>query len=238
MDTQLWKIKKEKLEKTNIFLYANFVEKKFKIDVKKNFNNLWRWSVNNPQLFWKSIWDFTKVKGYMGKNIIKKSNIFFKNKFFPGSKLNYAQNILKKNNKDLAIIFKSENGYKNTLSWKKLNLEVATISEWMKNNSVKKGDRVAAYLPNIPETVVAYIATSVLGAIWSSCSPDFGANGVIDRFSQIKPKILFVGDKYFYNGKKINILEKLPKIIKSVPSIKKVVIVGYPGTTIQKKILN
>ena len=118
---------------------------------------------------------------------------------------------------------------------KKLNLEVATISEWMKNNSVKKGDRVAAYLPNIPETVVAYIATSVLGAIWSSCSPDFGANGVIDRFSQIKPKILFVGDKYFYNGKKINILEKLPKIIKSVPSIKKVVIVGYPGTTIQKK---
>ena len=105
----------------------------------------------------------------------------------------------------------------------------------MKSNWVTKSDRVAAYLPNIPETVTAYISAAVLGAIWSSCSPDFGTGAVVDRFSQITPKILFIGDKYFYNGKKIKVLERLPEILKKVPSINKVVIVPYPGTEIEKK---
>ena len=104
----------------------------------------------------------------------------------------------------------------------------------MKSNSIQKGDRVAAYLPNIPETVSAYISTAVIGAIWSSCSPDFGTAAVIDRFSQITPKILFIGDKYFYNGKKINVLERLPEILNKIPSINKVIIVPYPGTEIEK----
>ena len=105
----------------------------------------------------------------------------------------------------------------------------------MKSKGIKKGDRVAAYLPNIPETVVAYISTASLGAVWSSCSPDFGTIGVIDRFSQINPKILFIGDIYFYNGKKINILDRLNEILKKIPSIKKIVIVPYPGTKTEKK---
>ena len=104
----------------------------------------------------------------------------------------------------------------------------------MKSEGINKGDRVAAYLPNIPAAVIAYLSTSVLGAVWSSCSPDFGADGVIDRFSQINPKILFIGDKYFYNGKKINILERLPKILKKITSIKKVVLVSYPGEMTEK----
>ena len=126
------------------------------------------------------------------------------------------------------------NGYKTALSWKNLNLNVTQVSNWMKSNGIKKGDRVAAYLPNIPETVIAYISTSTLGAVWSSCSPDFGTTGVIDRFLQIDPKILFIGDKYFYNGKKINILERLPEVLNKVPSINKVVVVPYPGTEIEK----
>ena len=206
MKTYLWKINKEKQKKTNLALYSNFIKQKYKINTGNDFNKIWKWSVDNPQIFWKSIWDFTKVKGDLGDTLFKKSNIFYKNKFFPNSKLNYAQNLLKKNNEKKSIIFKSENGYKTALSWKNLNLNVAQVSNWMKSNKIKKGDRVAAYLPNIPETVIAYISTSVLGAIWSSCSPDFGTTGVIDRFSQITPKILFIGDKYFYNGKKINIL--------------------------------
>jgi len=148
--------------------------------------------------------------------------------------LNYAKNLLKKNSEKKSIIFKSENGYKTALSWKNLNLNVNQVSNWMKSNGIKKGDRVAAYLPNIPETVIAYISTSTLGAVWSSCSPDFGITGVIDRFSQISPKILLVGDKYFYNGKKINILERLPEVLNKVPSINKVVEVPYPGTEIEK----
>ena len=105
----------------------------------------------------------------------------------------------------------------------------------MRANGIQKGDRVAAYIPNIPETVTAYLGTSAAGAIWSSCSPDFGAAGVIDRFSQINPKILFIGDKYFYNGRTINIIERLKEIISKIPSILKVVIVSYPGTEIEKK---
>ena len=137
-------------------------------------------------------------------------------------------------NTEKAIIFRSETGYKTDLSWKNLNLNVEQVSNWMKSNGIKKGDRVAAYLPNIPETVTAYISTSVLGAIWSSCSPDFGTAGVIDRFSQIDPKILFIADKYFYNGKTINILKRLPEILSKIPSINKVVVIPYPGTEIDK----
>ena len=235
MNNQLWKIKKEELNKTNFFLYSNFIKQNFKIDTGNDFNKIWKWSVDNTEIFWKSIWDFTKVKGVLGKNLLQKSNIFYNNKFFPDAKLSYAENLLKKNNTTPAIIFKSENGYRTALSWKDLNLNVAKISDWMRANGLQKGDRVAAYLPNIPETVTAYLGTSAVGAIWSSCSPDFGTVGVIDRFSQINPKILFIGDKYFYNGKTINIIERLKEIMSKIPSIVKVVIVSYPGTEIEKK---
>ena len=234
METYLWKINKEKLNKTNLALYSDFIKKNYKINSGNDFNKIWKWSVENPKIFWKSIWDFTKVKGDLGNILLKESDIFYKNKFFPDTRLNYAKNLLKKNNEKKSIIFKSENGYKTDLSWKNLNLHVAQISNWMKSSGIKKGDRVAAYLPNIPETVIAYISTSVLGAIWSSCSPDFGTLGVIDRFSQITPKILFIGDKYFYNGKRINILERLSEILNKIPSIKKVIIVPYPGTEVEK----
>ena len=234
METYLWKINKRKLNKTNLALYSDFIKKNYKISLGDNFDKIWKWSVDNPKFFWKSIWDFTKVKGELGNILLKESNVFFENKFFTDTKLNYAENLLKKNNIEPAIIFKSENGYKTILSWKDLNLNVLQISSWLKSNGIQKGDRVAAYLPNIPETVTAYISTAVLGAIWSSCSSDFGTAGVIDRFSQINPKILFIGDKYFYNGKKINILERLPEILNKVPSINKVIIVPYPGTKIEE----
>jgi len=237
MKTYLWTINSKKLNKTNLASYSIFIRQNYEIAFGNDFNKIWKWSINNPQQFWKSIWDFTKVKGVLGKIILKKSNTFFKNRFFHDSKLNYAQNLLKKNNTKPAIIFKSENGYRTELSWRNLNFNVSQISNWMKFNGIKKGDRIAAYLPNIPETVTAYISSAAIGAIWSSCSPDFGTSGVIDRFSQISPKILFIGEKYFYNGKKINILDRLPKILDNVPSINKVVVVPYPGEKI-KKIIN
>ena len=234
MNSTLWKMDKRKLSKTNLVSYCKFVKSNFKIDSLNDFNKLWNWSIKNPKFFWKSVWDFTNVKGKLGNTIIQDSNIFYKNKFFPDTKLSYAENLLKKNNEDSAIIFKSENGYKVDISWKNLNIKVEQVSNWMRSNGIEKGDRVAAYLPNVPETVIAYISTAVLGSIWSSCSPDFGTTGVIDRFSQITPKLLFIGDKYFYNGKKINILERLPEILNKIPSIKKVVIINYPGSKIEK----
>ncbi len=234
MKNHLWKISKKELNRTNLTKYSDFIRRNLGVNFSNDFDKIWEWSVENPEIFWKSIWDFTRVKGQQGSNLIKKSNIFFKNRFFPDAKLNYAENLLTKNNDESSIIFKSENGYKTSLSWKKLNLYVSEISNWMRKQEIKKGDRIAAYLPNIPEAVIAYISTTSLGAIWSSCSPDFGTAGVIDRFSQISPKILFIGDKYFYNGKKINIIERLPEILSKVPSIKKVVLIAYPGTEIER----
>ena len=236
METYLWKISKEKLNETNLAKYSSFIKKNHGVDFVNDFNKIWKWSIDNPEIFWKSIWDFTKVKGEPGNNLIKKSDIFYKNRFFPDAKLNYAENLLIKSSEESSIVFKSENGYKNNLSWKNLKINVSEVSSWMKEQGIKKGDRVAGYLPNIPETVIAYISTATLGAIWSSCSPDFGTAGVIDRFSQISPEILFIGDKYFYNGKKINIIERLPDILNKVPSIKKVVIIAYPGTNVERGI--
>ena len=235
MKKRLWKLKNESLNKTNLFLYSEYIKKKYKIDAKGDFNKIFNWSINNTQFFWKSIWDFTNVKGEQGNVLLKESNVFYKNRFFPEGKINYAENLLKKDDIKQAIIFKSENGYKTILSWKDLNFNVAKISGWLRDNQINKGDRVAAYLPNIPEAVIAYLSTSVLGAVWSSCSPDFGTSGVIDRFSQIDPKILFIGDKYFYNGKKIDILKRLPEILEKIPSINKVVIVPYPGSKVEEK---
>ena len=236
METYLWKISKEKLNETNLAKYSSFIKKNHGVDFVNDFNKIWKWSIDNPEIFWKSIWDFTKVKGEPGNNLIEKSDIFYKNRFFPDAKLNYAENLLIKSSEESSIVFKSENGYKNNLSWKNLKINVSEVSAWMKEQGIKKGDRVAGYLPNIPETVIAYISTATLGAIWTSCSPDFGTAGVIDRFSQISPEILFIGDKYFYNGKKINIIERLPDILSKVPSIKKIIIVAYPGTKVERDI--
>jgi len=236
MKKWLWQINKKKLDKSNLVRYSIFLKKRHKLHIRNSFLDIWKWSIENPKYFWNSVWDFTKIKGSKGNIILKKSKLFYKNKFFPRAKLNYAQNILIKKNNKPAIIFKSENGYRTSITWKNLSLNVNTVSSWMQDNGIKKGDRVAAYLPNIPEAVVAYISTSAIGAVWSSCSPDFGVPGVIERFSQIEPKILFTGNEYFYNGKKINILERLDEIIKKIPSIKKVVVVNYPGTRISKNV--
>ena len=235
MNKRIWKFENSKLSKTNLYLYSIFLNKNFKIDLGTNFHKIWKWSIDNPKIFWKSIWDFTKVKGDLGDTYLKESNIFYKNKFFPNTKLNYTENLLKKIDDNEAIVFKSENGFRSSVSWKKLHYNVSKISSWLKSTGIKKGDRVAAYLPNIPETVTAFLSTAKIGAIWSSCSPDFGSKGVIDRFSQIEPKILFIGDKYFYNGKTINILERLHEIIDKVTSIKKVVIIKYPGSEFNNK---
>jgi acetoacetyl-CoA synthetase len=229
MKQKLWEASSSQKKNSLLSKYEQFISKKFKKNFNQRYENILKWSIKNPGNFWSSIWDFSEIKGYKSKLKIKKSKIFYKNKFLPNSKLNFAENLLSKNNKDKAITFISENGFREERSWQELNLNVNKVSEFLKSIKIKKKDRVAAYLPNSIETIEAFIASSSLGAIWSSCSPDFGAKGVVERFSQINPKVLFVVDRYFYNGKTINVLGRVPEIIKKVTSIKYVVIVNYPG---------
>ena len=229
MKEKLWEASPNQKKKSLLSSYEQFISKKFNKRFNEKYENILKWSIKNPGNFWSSIWDFTGIKGSKSKLEIRKSKIFHKNKFLPNSKLNFAENLLSKNNKDKAITFISENGFREERSWQELNSNVSKVSNFLKSIKIKKKDRVAAYLPNTIETVEAFIASSSLGAIWSSCSPDFGVKGLVERFSQINPKVLFVTDKYFYNGKTINILERIPQILKQINSIKHIVIVNYPG---------
>ena len=192
MNKKLWEASPGQKKTSLLSSYEQFISKKFKKKFNQKYDNILKWSIENPGNFWSSIWDFSEIKGFKSKIKIKKSKIFYKNKFLPNSKLNFAENLLSKNNKNKAITFVSENGFREERSWYELNTNVSKISKFLKSIKIKKKDRIAAYMPNIIETVEAFIASSSLGAIWSSCSPDFGAKGVVERFSQISPKVLFV----------------------------------------------
>ena len=197
------------------------------IDFKNNFKDLWEWSVKNPEIFWSKFWDFSKIIGEKGNEIIKRDKIFNKNKFFPDSKINYSENILKKRTNDIAIHFLSEKGFEEKISWKGLYEKVCRFSSYLHKLNLKKGDRVAAYVPNKIESIICFLSCAKNGIIWSSCSPDFGVQGVVDRFKQIKPKLLITCDYYYYNGKKINILEKVNNILNKISSIKKTIVFRY-----------
>ena len=233
MNKKLWEASKVKKKHSNLYKYEKFLSKKHKLKVTQNYSKILNWTINNPNKFWSSIWDFTKVKG-IKKEKSYLSKILFKSKFLINSKLNFAENLLSKNDNTKSITFISENGYREVRSWKDLNLNVNKISYFFKKINLKKNHRVAAYLPNLIETVEAFIATTSIGAIWSSCSPDFGADGVIERFVQIKPRILIIADRYYYNGKEINVIERLPVILKKIKSIKNIIIVNYPGKSYLK----
>ena len=180
-----------------------------------------------PRKFWSKFWDYSKIIGDKGKEVIRENKIFNKVKFFPDSKINYAENILKKKTDDIAIHFLSEKGFEESITWKIYMKKFVNFLLILKTLDLKKGDRVAAYVPNKIESIISFLACAKNGIIWSSCSPDFGIQGVVDRFKQIEPKVLITSDHYFYNGKKINILEKIDEILKQIPSIKKTLVFAY-----------
>ena len=234
MSKNLWQPSLIVKKNSNLFAFENYISKKLKIKFNRNYKKLLNWSIKNSPEFWSRFWDFSKIKGIKSNKNFRKSKTFYKNLFLPGSRLNFGENLLSKNNNEKAVTFISENGFREERSWRQLNLNTNKISKFLKKINIKKGDRVAAYMPNTIQTVEAFIATTSLGSIWSSCSPDFGSKGVIERFSQINPKVLFITDQYFYNRKKINVLNRLPEILKLIPSIKSVVISNYPGKKLIK----
>ena len=228
MPHKLWEANSKTKSKSNLFEFEKFLAKKFNYTPKKNYKKLYNWTIENPKLFWSSIWEFSNIKGIKNDKFHFPKEIF-KSKFLVKSKLNYAENLLSKNDNSKAVTFISENGYREEKSWNELNNNTLKLINFFKKNKIKEKDRIAAYTANQIETVESFLATSAIGAIWSSCSPDFGIQGVIERFSQIKPKVLIITDRYYYNGKEINVLERLPAILKKIKSIKCVLITNYPG---------
>ncbi len=239
MPKKLWEPSKALIKNSNLFAYEKFISKYYKYNFSRNYTKLLKWSVKNPKDFWNSIWNYFEVIGKKS-NRFKLTKDLINSKFFVNSKLNFTENLLVKNSNQKAITFVSENGFRERKSWKELNIDVKKIITFYKKINISEKDRIAAYTPNQIETVECFLSASAIGSIWSSCSPDFGVPGVIERFSQIKPKLLIITDKYYYNGKEINIIERLPKILRKLKSIKSVLILNYPGKKLKrlKKIKN
>ena len=229
----IWSPSDERVKSSQMYKFMKNINEKYNIKLD-SFENLHSWSIKNKSDFWSSIWDFFNIKGSKGNEpYIDPINLMPGSKFFPNGKVNYAENMLSGEVSDIAIVFKSEDKIRKELSWKDLRVQVATLANFLKKEGVVKGDRVVAYMPNMPETVIMMLATSSIGAIFSSASPDFGVDGVIDRFGQIVPKILLTTDGYWYNGKKINITDKVKEVAKALPSLKKIIVAPLLGVKVQ-----
>ena len=194
--------------------------------------DLYRFSLAQPEQFWRAIWEFGAVVGKPGDVTLQRGQEIRDARWFPEARLNFAENLLRYRDAEPALVFHSETGLQNSLSYAELYLAVARTATALRSSGVVQGDRVVGMMPNLPETVIAMLATTSIGAIWSSCSPDFGVAGVVDRFGQIEPKVLFCVEAYSYNGKIFDCREKLAGILASIESIQKVVVVPYLQTTV------
>jgi acetoacetyl-CoA synthetase len=193
-----------------------------------DYGALWRWSVECPADFWRLVWRFCDVIGEgPGEVALENASQMPGARFFPEERLNYAENLLRRNDDSDALVFWGEDKVRRRISWSELHAAVSRMQQALSAEGVKAGDRVAGVLPNMPETVVAMLAAASLGAIWSSCSPDFGAQGVLDRFGQIQPRVLFAADGYYYNGKTHDALARLAEIAGRLPTLSRVVVVPY-----------
>jgi len=193
-----------------------------------NYNELYEWSINNIPVFWADVWDFVRIKASRGYDkVLDDGRKMPRAKWFSGARLNFAENLLRFRDDSIALIFKGEDQPVRKMTYAELYDEVARVAKSLRGIGVGPGDRVAGFMPNMPETVVAMLAATSLGAVWSSCSPDFGIKGVLDRFGQIKPKCLFAADGYFFKGKSLDSLSRVAEIIEDLPSLEKVVVVPY-----------
>lgn len=193
-----------------------------------DYDALYQWSIEEPEQFWREIWSFCNVIGDGPGNVtVEHRERMPGARWFPQARLNYAENLLRRRDNAPALVFWGEDRVKSSVTFAELHQEVSRLAQALRNSGLRAGDRVAAYLPNIPGAVIAMLAVASIGAIWSSCSPDFGVQGVLDRFGQIEPKILFVADGYFYNGKTIDVLPRVSEIARELPTLERVIMIPY-----------
>ncbi|HEY6632437.1 MAG TPA: acetoacetate--CoA ligase [Rhizobiaceae bacterium] len=198
-----------------------------------SYAELHRWSVDRRGEFWSLLWDFCGVVGDKGQRLLVDGDRMPGASFFPDARLNFAENLLRKRGADDAIVFKGEDKVLRRLSWDDLHALVSRLQQLFVSLGVKKGDRVAAMMPNMPEAVAGMLAAASIGAIWSSCSPDFGEQGVLDRFGQIEPVVFLAPDGYWYNGKQNDVTAKVQAVLARMPSVRQAILVDYLGTARQ-----
>ncbi|MFQ5750127.1 MAG: acetoacetate--CoA ligase, partial [Planctomycetota bacterium] len=197
-----------------------------------SYEDLHAWSVRNPEAFWSSVWEACGVQGEKGARVLLDGSRMPGARWFPEARLSFAENILRRRDDQPAILFRREDGLRRSLTFAQLHEEVARLQAAFRNSGLKAGDRVAAILPNIPEAVAAMLAVASLGGIWSSCSPDFGVEGVLDRFGQIEPRFLLAVDGYLYKGRRFDCMERLAQITARLPGLEKTLILPYSGASL------
>ncbi|MEP7329404.1 MAG: acetoacetate--CoA ligase [Betaproteobacteria bacterium] len=225
----LWTPSPQRVAAANITRFATEIAQRHGVDVG-TYERLWRWSVDHKWDFWRAIWSFGEVKGNPGERVLEDADRMPGARWFPDATLNFAENLLERRRADDttdAFVFWGEDKINRTLSHAQVHALVARTVGALAAQGIGVGDRVAAFLPNLPETIIAALAAAARGAIWSSCSPDFGVQGVLDRFGQIEPRVLFTVDGYWYNGKAVSILDKVQEIVSRLPTIERVVVVPY-----------
>ncbi len=224
--TPLWQPSQQRVQESNLNEFIQWVTASH--SQVHDYDSLYRWSVEHSDQFWSSLWDFSGVIGIRPcDRILTNPTAMPGAVWFEGARLNFAENLLRFRDDRTALIFRSENGTGRELSYRLLFMEVIRCAECLKTLGVRTGDRVAGYITNSPEAVIAMLATTSLGAIWSSCSPDFGVNGVLERFAQIQPKVLFCVDGYHYNGKQHELMDSVKSVAENIPAVETVIVVPY-----------
>ena len=228
MEKPLWKPSKSRLEESNLYNFYNFLVSKDGLDFKNNYEELWNWSIKESSNFWPKLIDFLDIKtgGSHQLNINFKDKIYDQS-FFPNLEINYAENILLSLN-DEPIIFRNEVGVRQVLSKTEIQEKVGKLSNYLKSIGIKKNDRIVAVAANTPNTIISFLAVNSIGAIWSSCSPDFGVDAILDRFSQIEPVAIMFTNSYHYGGKFIDISEKNIEVMGRLESIEYKFLMNYP----------
>lgn len=226
-DKKLWEGSKDFKKNSHLFHYQKWLAQNHTLEFN-NYHDLWQWSIEHVEDFWETIWDYFKVIYHNPyKKVLSKETMPDCN-WFEGATLNYAEHIFRSYNPDqTAIYFGNETGQYKEITWKELKQKVSALAAYLKSIGVTKGDRVVVYLPNVPEATIAFLAVNSLGAIWSSTSPDFGAESVVDRFAQIEPKVLIAVDGYHYNGKPYDKTDVVKGIVQALPTLEKVLILPY-----------
>lgn len=222
----LWQPSQKEIEASTLFSFMTYLRDNFEFS-GNHYAQLHHWSINNKTEFWKAIWLFFDVQGSMGDTLIENPDAMPGARWFPNAQLNFAQNLLRHKGDHAAIIERGEDGRRHSLSYDELRDKVTIFANHLKKLGVQKGDCVAGYLPNGQHAIISMLATASLGAIWTSCSPDFGFNGVLDRFAQIKPKVLIATDGYYYAGKCIHTLARVQEISVALDDLESLIITPY-----------
>ena len=226
-DLPMWQPTPERIAQANLTGFMREARSRYGVDAH-DYAQLYHWSITQPEQFWQCLWSYAGViADGPGDSVLVDKDRMPGASWFPDARLNFAENLLRRRDQATALVFWGEDRVKRSMTYAQLHGDVSRVAQALRKAGVVAGDRVAGYLPNMPEAVVAMLAATGIGAVWSSCSPDFGAQGVLDRFGQIEPKVLFAADGYFYGGKTIDVLPRLREVLEKLPTVECAIIVPY-----------